>query len=173
MGDAFVFPFFLAAAVVLSSSCSKIEPDGAAEEVAAVDPRGSYDVDEETGETSARFEAEDGTVTVMRSGRTVPPDLHEDFTLYPEARAVNVTRVEQGERRLIIVDMRSDATPRQIADHYLAEAEAAGFTVEPRVRSDDTEVLAGENAVGQAFSLVAKRDDGATQAQLSMGDTFR
>lgn len=138
-----------------------------------VDPRGTFDVDQETGETSARFEAEDGTVTAMRSGRTVPPDLPEGFTLYPEARAVNVSRVDQGERRLIIVDMRSDATPRQIADHYLAQAEAAGFTVEPRVRSDDTEVLAGENADGQAFSLFAKREDGATQAQLSMGDTFR
>ena len=138
-----------------------------------VDPRGTFDVDPKTGETSARFEAEDGTVTAMRSGRTVPPDLPEGFTLYPQARAVNVTRVDQGERRLIIVDMRSDATPRRIADHYLAEAERAGFTVEPRVRSDETEVLAGENADGQAFSLVAKRDDGATQAQLSMGDTFR
>lgn len=165
--------FFLAAAAVLSSSCSKIEPDGAAEEAAAVDPRGSYDVDEETGETSARFEAEDGTVTAMRSGRTVPPDLPEGFTLYPQARAVNVTRVDQGERKSIIIDLRSDATPRQIADHYFSEAEAAGFTVEPRVRSDETEVLAGENAGGMAFSLVAQREGGATQAQLSMGDTFR
>jgi hypothetical protein len=168
------FPLSLLAAVtVLSSSCSKIEPTGAAEEAAAVDPRGTFDVDEETGETSARFKAEDGTVTAMRSGRTVPPDLPEGFTLYPQARAVNVTRVDQGERRSIIVDLRSDATPRQIADHYLAEAEAAGFMVEPRLRSDETEVLAGEDAEGLAFSLVAKREKGATQAQLSMGDTFR
>ena len=143
------------------------------EETAMVDPRGTFEVDEETGETSARFEAEDGTVTAMRSGGTVPPDLPEGFTLYPQARAVNVTRVDQGERRSVIVDLRSDATPRQIANHYLAEAEAAGFTVEPRLQSDETEVIAGEDVRGQAFSLVAKRDDGTTKAQLSMGDTFR
>ena len=163
----------LAAAAVLSSSCSKVEPDDTDEETAMVDPRGTFDVDQETGETSARFEAEDGTVTAMRSGRTVPPDLPEGFTLYPQARALNVARVDQGERRSVIVDLRSDATPRQIADHYLAEAEAAGFTVEPRLRGDETEVLAGEDAEGKAFSLVAKRDGGATRAQLSMGDTFR
>ena len=36
------------------------------------EPRGSYDIDAETGETRARHTGDDGTVTTMRSGERVP-----------------------------------------------------------------------------------------------------
>ena len=82
------------------------------------EPRGSYDIDAETGETRARHTGDDGTVTTMHSGERVPVELPAGFALYPGARVTNNTRVEQAAGVLVLLTLESAAQPADMVTYY-------------------------------------------------------
>ena len=95
---------FSAAALALGA-CSA---DGGSEDAGdGAEARGSYDIDPATGETRAQYTGDDGTTTTLRSGEKVPVALPAGFTIYPEARVTNNTRVEQGAGQLVLVTPRT------------------------------------------------------------------
>lgn len=156
---------FSAAALALGA-CSA---DGGSEDAEdGAEARGSYDIDPATGETRAEYTGDDGTTTTLRSGEKVPVALPAGFTIYPEARVTNNTRVEQGAGQLVLVTLESEDTPEQMVAHYRAEAEAAQIDVATSLSSDATMMIGGEDADGTSFSFTATREEDVTQAQLSV-----
>ncbi|MBX7495352.1 hypothetical protein K3172_05730 [Qipengyuania sp. 6B39] len=131
-------------------------------------PRGSYEIDRETGETIARHEDEDGAVTTMRSGPGVPPVLPDRFTLYPGARVTNTTRVERDGLILLTVDLESGEDPAAIVAYYRAEALEAGFAIEVDLEGSEGVTLTGRSAGGDTLSLVAANGQAGTRAQLTL-----
>tara|TARA_A100001391_G_scaffold511_1_gene974 strand:+ start:227 stop:760 length:534 start_codon:yes stop_codon:yes gene_type:complete len=138
----------------------------AGEEIAA---RGSYDIDAATGETRARHTDDDGTITTMRSGESVPVALPAGFAVYPGARVVNNTRVEQAEGLLVLLDLESAAPLEDMVSYYREQAEAAGVDVATSIQSGPMTMIGGEASDGTSFSFTATREDGITAAQLSIG----
>ncbi|MFW2351538.1 hypothetical protein [Qipengyuania sp.] len=160
---------FATAAVALAGCSSEGSPptqEGAEPEEA---PRGSYDIDSETGETRARHTDTDGTTTTLRSGEKVPVALPAGFSLYPGARVTNNTRVEQADGLLVLLNFESAAMPEDLARFYRTQAEAAGIEVDTSLQSGPMTMIGGESAEGTSFSFTATRKDEMTQAQLSVG----
>ena len=133
------------------------------------EPRGSYDIDAETGETRARHTGDDGTVTTMRSGERVPVELPAGFALYPGARVTNNTRVEQAAGVLVLLTLESAARPADMVTYYREQAASAGIDVATSLDSGPMTMIGGENADGTSFSFTATREGEVTRAQLSIG----
>ena len=141
-------------------------PTAAEEETAA---RGSYDIDAATGETRARYTDDDGTTTTMRSGESVPVALPAGFAVYPGARIVNNTRVEQAGGLLVLLDLESEAPLEDMVSYYRKQAEAAGVEVATSIQSGPMTMIGGEASDGTSFSFTATREGEVTTAQLSIG----
>ena len=160
-------------AVLALGACSSEKGDDAAsgtgEAAQSVQPRGSYDIDRETGETRARFTDNDGTTTIMRSGEKVPVRLPSGFTVYPDATVTNNTRVEQADGLLVLINLETDAPLDELVGYYRNEADAAGIDVATSLQSGPMTMIGGENGDGTSFSLTATRDRDTTRAQLSIG----
>jgi len=126
-------------AVLALGACSSEKGDDAAsgtgEAAQSVQPRGSYDIDRETGETRARFTDNDGTTTTMRSGEKVPVRLPSGFTVYPDATITNNTRVEQADGLLVLINLETDAPLDELVGYYRNEADAAGIDVATSLQS--------------------------------------
>ncbi|MBD3728839.1 MAG: hypothetical protein IE933_03960 [Sphingomonadales bacterium] len=148
-----------AAAVLLLAACgSKSE--------------NSYSVDDKTGDSNATITTDDGTVS-MQSGANVPVKLPRGFKLYPGAKVVSNTTIQQESGSGALVIMESGDTPQEMADYYRAQAESAGIEVKLQLSTDAGRMIAGESKDGVAFSFNANRgegsDAGKTSAQLMIG----
>lgn len=160
------------AVLALGACTSENGDDGASgtgDAAQSVQPRGSYDIDRETGETRARFTDNDGTTTTMRSGEKVPVRLPSGFTVYPDATITNNTRVEQADGLLVLINLETDAPLDELVGYYRNEADAAGIDVATSLQSGPMTMIGGENGDGTSFSLTATRDRDTTRAQLSIG----
>ncbi len=155
-----VFPLVLAA-------CSQ-EGEDADAQARAAEPRGSYEIDQATGETFARYEEDDGSVTTMRSGRNVPVLLPPGFSLYPAAEVLNNTRVERDEGVLLSLDFTSPDPPERLVEFYRAEGEAAQFAIDVRLDAGPTRIIAGKRPDGDTLALLAVREGETTKAHLSI-----
>ena len=160
---------FSAAALALSGCGGDAEDTEGASAGDGAEPRGSYDIDARTGETSARHTDGDGTTTTMRSGEKVPVALPAGFAVYPGASVTNNTRVEQADGLLVLLNLESDATPQEMVSYYRDQAEAAGIDVATSLESGPVTMIGGEGADGTSFSFTATRQDAVTEAQLSIG----
>lgn len=141
------------------------QPDAEAEV-----PRGSYDFDNETGETRASYRNDDGTTTTMRSGEAVPVDLPAGFTLYPAANVVNNTRVQQPDGAMVLLNLESADQASELVGFYRKQAEQAGITVDLELDTGPMTMIGGQGKDGTSFSFTATRDEEITRAQLSVGN---
>lgn len=160
----------LAGASLAIAACSAGGADDSADAPDnEIEPRGTYDIDRATGETRARYTADDGTTTTMRSGENVPVALPADFTVFPGAKVTNNTRVEQADGLLVLLALESEAEPEAMIAYYRAQAEAAGIEVAMALETGATQMIGGEAPDGTSFSFTATREDDLTEAQLSIG----
>ena len=163
----------IASAVLAIGACSSAsdDPETAVAEEAnnPEEPRGSYDIDSDTGETRARFTDNDGRTTTMRSGEKVPVRLPAGFSVYPGAKVTNNTRVEQADGLLVLLNFESEATAEELIAYYRKQADAAGIDVATSLQTGPMTMIGGENGNGTSFSLTTTREDDLTKAQLSIG----
>lgn len=161
----------LSYALPIVMSLAACERGGEPSSDAAVSPQssretGAYDVDGETGEINARIHRDDGSVATMRSGERVPVWLPEGFTLYPDAEIVSNTRVDHGGGRGVLLTMRSDAAPEQMAVFYRRQAESAGIAIDTEMEAGRSAMMAGRSPEGGALSFNATQDAEGTEGQL-------
>ncbi|MEE4317355.1 MAG: hypothetical protein V2I74_10285 [Erythrobacter sp.] len=129
-----------------------------------------YTIDKDSGETSMTIESEDGTAT-LRSGADVPVDLPEGFSLYPGAKVITNTVVNQpdGQGTMVMFET-GDAADRVIA-HFRKEATDAGFAIQIDANMNGSLMIAGERkSDGSTLSVTANANEGdATTGQLIIG----
>ena len=168
------FPIACLALALTTAGCERIadEPQAEARSDAEL-PRGSYDFDDETGETRATYRNDDGTTTTMRSGEAVPVDLPAGFELYPAATVTNNTRVEQPDGAMVLLNLESRDEPSALATFYRDQARAAGIDVDLELDTGSMTMIGGQAEDGTSFSFTATRRNGTTQAQLSVGQGLR
>ena len=162
-------PISIALPLLLLAACTS-EPREPADP--ADDPArelGSYEVDPETGEISARVHRDDGSVATMRSGENVPLELPAGFTAYPDAQVVSNTRIDHGDGQGTMLVMESEASPANMIGFYRKQAEAAGIEIEVEMTAGSTQMLAGKGPNGRSFSFNVSEESGATMAQLMVG----
>lgn len=134
---------------------------------------GHYDVDAETGEVSASYTDPGGTVTTMRSGEKVPVKLPAGFKVYPGAKVVNNTRVEQADGTIVLLNFISEDEPAKLISHYRKLAEEAGIDPNLELTSGPMSMIGGEGKDGTSFSLTTTRQGSLTEAQLSIGQGIK
>lgn len=128
----------------------------------------AYTIDEESGETTATITTDEGTA-VIRSGENVEIDLPAGFAVYPGAKVVHNTSVNQNGNRGSMVVMESDAAADKIAEFYRKQAEDAGIKVEFEMSMEDGQMLGGTSEEGQSFTLNTSGDGEVTTIQLMVG----
>ncbi len=163
------YPIIMACCLALAG-CGDAQ-DTPDEEIAAaeVEPIGSYTVDPETGEVRAVHTDAGGTRTTLETGRTVDPVLPAPFILPKGARIESVTRVEQGEGRLVTIYFATDLDRDALAGFYRDLAKEAGFVVTADIPGENALVLAGENAaVNTTFAATIRAADGDSEAELTV-----
>lgn len=130
---------------------------------------GSYTVDTEDGETTASITTEDGTVR-MRSGDNVPVKLPKGFSVYPKAKVVSNTVIDQGEGTGSLIIFESEDSLEDITSYYRSQAETAGIDIALQLTTEQGRMLAGESPDGTSFSLNASEQEGKTTMTLMVGD---
>ncbi len=128
---------------------------------------GSYTVDPTTGQSRGSIETEDGTVE-FESGPGTAVDLPAGFTVYPGATVVSNTSVGRGEGKGTMLIMQSDDTPTEMVTFYRKQAEAAGVAIEMELKTAQGTMIGGESDDGTNFVLNANRQEGKTNAQLTV-----
>lgn len=131
-----------------------------------------YTIDEATGEVTAAIETADGAASI-RSGDSVPVELPQGFSIYPEARIVSNTVFEQSDSSGALVTMETEAGAEDMTAFYRDQAEAAGVEIELDVDTDTMRMIGGKARDGSSFSFTATRSDGNTTGQLMVGEAFR
>lgn len=130
---------------------------------------GTYTVDSDDGETTATITTDDGTVS-MRSGGNVPVNLPKGFTVYPKAKVISNTVIDQGEGKGSLVILESEDSLDDITSYYRSQAETAGVDIAIQLTTEQGRMLAGESGDGTSFSLNASEDAGKTTMTLMVGD---
>lgn len=129
-----------------------------------------YTIDEDSGETSMTIKGEDGTAT-LRSGADVPVDLPDGFSLYPGAKVITNTIVDQPDGKGTMVMFETDAAADKVMAHFRKEAEDAGFNIQIDANMNGSLMIGGERkADGSTLSVTATQgEDDATTGQLIIG----
>ncbi|MEM6858258.1 MAG: hypothetical protein AAF559_10330 [Pseudomonadota bacterium] len=130
---------------------------------------GEYTIDTETGEATATIETDEGTAT-MRSGSNVPVDLPAGFSVYPGARVLTNTIVNQAAGSGALVTMMSDDSPEAVAAFYKQQAEDAGIAIQMDMATNGGKILGGQSQGGLTFSMIASPGSEGTTVQLTVGD---
>ncbi|QIQ85588.1 hypothetical protein [Erythrobacter sp.] len=130
---------------------------------------GEYTIDRDTGEARMSVETEEGTAT-LRSGKDVPVELPDGFSLFPGSRVTSNSVINQGERTGSMVIFEADAAPEDVIAHFREQAEAAGVEIQMDAKMGESLMVAGENeAEGLAFQASVTGDEGTTTGQLFIG----
>jgi hypothetical protein len=129
-----------------------------------------YTIDKATGETSMTIESEDGTAT-LRSGADVPVDLPDGFSLYPGAKVITNTVVNQPDGQGTMVMFETEDAADKVIAHFREQAEAAGFDIQIDARMGESLMIGGERkSDGSSLSVTANANEGdATTGQLIIG----
>ncbi|MDC8754541.1 hypothetical protein OIK40_07805 [Erythrobacter sp. sf7] len=129
-----------------------------------------YTIDKNTGETSMTLEGEDGTAT-LRSGADVPVDLPDGFSLYPGAKVITNTVVNQPDGTGTMVMFETGDAADKVIAHFRKEAEEAGFAIQIDANMNGSLMIGGERKKdGSTLSVTANTHQGdATTGQLIIG----
>ena len=133
------------------------------------DGSGTYTLDEDGDGVEMRFTDDEGNETTLNSGSDVEVDLPDGFTIYPGAEVVQKTVLNSAEGEGSLLMMTSSDTPQAMADHYRAQAEAAGIEISMEMTSGDTRIIGGEGPDERFFSFSASGDGGESTGMLTIG----
>lgn len=133
------------------------------------DGRAEYSVDGAEGDAEIRFTDNDGNETVVTAGTDADAQFPDGFTVYPGATVASNTVISGGEGEGMMIGITSSASPEELAAHYRAEAEAAGFEIQMEMNSGETVVIGGEGPSNGFFSFNASPEGGGTSAMLMVG----
>lgn len=130
---------------------------------------GEYTIDRDTGEARMSVETEEGTAT-LRSGKDVPVELPDGFSLFPGSRVTSNSVINQGERTGSMVLFETDAAPEEVIAHFRKQAEAAGVDIQMDAKMGESLMVAGENeAENLAFQASVTGNEGTSTGQLFIG----
>lgn len=136
------------------------------------DGEGSYSVDTATGEASGSIETADGTVE-FRSGANNPVKLPGRFSVYPGAKVVTNTTVNNGDGSGTMVILESDDAADEVVSFYRKQAEDAGVEIAMELTTAQGKMIAGESDSGTTFSLNANEQEGKTTVQLTVAEGMK
>lgn len=125
-----------------------------------------YTIDKDTGETSMTVDGPDGTAT-LRSGADVPVDLPDGFSLFPGAKVIANTVVDQADGKGTMVMFETDAAADKVVKHFRDQATKAGFDIQVDANMNGALMIGGERKRdGSSLSVTASAADGeATTGQ--------
>ncbi|MEQ5788647.1 hypothetical protein J3454_12150 [Erythrobacter sp. NFXS35] len=134
------------------------------------DGNAEYTIDGDSGETSMTIRGKDGTAT-LRSGADVPADLPDGFSLYPGAKVITNTVVDQPDGKGTMVMFETEAAADKVMAHFRQQAEDAGFAIQIDANMNGSLMIGGERkADGSTLSVTATPGEGdATTGQLIIG----
>jgi hypothetical protein len=129
-----------------------------------------YTIDKSTGETTMTLESEGGTAT-LRSGADVPVALPEGFSLYPGAKVITNTVINQPDGRGTMVMFETNDAADKVIAHFRQQAEDAGFAIQIDADMNGSRMIGGERkSDGSTLSVTANTNTGdATTGQLIIG----
>jgi hypothetical protein len=129
-----------------------------------------YTIDKDTGETAMTIKGEDGTAT-LRSGANVPVSLPDGFSLYPGAKVITNTVVNQPDGQGTMVMFETGDAANKVIAHFRKEAEKAGFDIQIDANMNGSLMIGGERKNdGSTLSVTANtHEGGATTGQLIIG----
>lgn len=133
------------------------------------DGTAEYSVDGAEGDAEIRFTDNEGNETVMTAGSDADAQFPDGFSIYPGASVASNTVISGSEGEGNMIAITSSASPEELAAHYRAEAEAAGFEIQMEMNSGDTVVIGGEGPSNSFFSFNASPEGGGTSAVLMVG----
>jgi uncharacterized lipoprotein len=129
-----------------------------------------YTIDKATGETTMTVEGPDGTAT-LRSGVDVAVDLPAGFSMFPGAKVITNTVVNQPGGKGTMVMFETDAAADKVLAHFRKEATDAGFEIQIDANMNGSLMIGGERkADGSTLSVTTTQSEGdATTGQLIIG----
>ncbi|MBI1404155.1 MAG: hypothetical protein GC147_13210 [Porphyrobacter sp.] len=129
-----------------------------------------YTIDKDSGETSMTIKGEDGTAT-LRSGADVPISLPDGFSLYPGARVITNTVVDQPDGKGTMVMFETTEAADEVIAHFREQARQAGFDIQIDAKMGESLMIGGERKTdGATLSVTANANAGdATTGQLIIG----
>lgn len=116
---------------------------------------GTYTVDSSTGDAEIRFSGKDGEEAVVNVGRGGDEDLPAGFSVYPGAEVMSNSTMSQAGGTGAMVIMQSSDSPDEMVDHYRAQAEAVGISIELEATTSGSKMIGGQSAGGANFSFTA------------------
>jgi len=155
------------AAALLLAACGS-ETSG--EFTTAEGETAEYTIDKATGETTMTLESERGTAT-LRSGADVPVTLPDGFSLYPGAKVITNTVVDQPDGKGTMVMFETPDPADKVIAHFRKQASEAGFAIQIDANMNGSLMIGGERgADGSTLSVTANANAGdATTGQLIIG----
>jgi len=145
-----------ASSALILSACDAENSDTSASEGSDT---GEYTIDRDSGSTSMTIDTPQGEVS-MRSGADVEVELPDGFTIIEGADIISTTIVDQADGAGALVLFNTDNSPEQVADHYRAQAEAAGIDIQIETSINGGRMLGGEGTSGTTFSVTAYPSEG-------------
>lgn len=134
-------------AFVLLGACGAGEPD------TPPDPPGEDSIDPATGARRTVIQHKDGPVSLL-SGPLVPVSLPPGFTLVEGARVTDNAIAARAGGQGVMLAFETDGGMDAVANHYRAEAEAAGFSFVAALETERVHTLAATRVSdGATFSL--------------------
>ncbi|VVT20359.1 hypothetical protein [Erythrobacter sp. EC-HK427] len=128
-----------------------------------------YETERSGGNSEMRITDNEGNEVVVNSGEGVAASLPDGFTVYPGAEVVSSTVMNGTEGQGSMTMMTSSDTPEQMVAHVRREAEAAGFSIEMEMTSNETMMIGGEGPDGTAFSFNVSRSGDESSGMLIVG----
>ena len=129
-----------------------------------------YTIDKATGETTMTLESDGGKAT-LRSGADVPVTLPDGFSLYPGAKVITNTIVDQPDGKGTMVMFETPDAAEAVIAHFRKQAEEAGFDIQIDANMNGSLMIGGERKQdGSTLSVTANTHQGdATTGQLIIG----
>ncbi|AKH42167.1 hypothetical protein FHS61_003067 [Altererythrobacter atlanticus] len=152
-------------AAMLLSACGS----GESGTVQTEDGEVSYESSESDGQTSMQITGPDGEEVNISSGQGGEADMPAGFELYPGARVVSNTKINQGPAQGTMVMMQSSDAPAELVKFYREQAENAGIEIEMELKTGDGQMISGKDQTGTAFSFNANPAGEGTNGQLIVG----
>ena len=129
---------------------------------------GSYTIDQDGDEMTARITGDDGTA-IIRSGEGVSVDLPDGYSMYPGTNIVSSTTMSGGSTKGSMILFESDASPEDLIAHFRKQAEADGIEIKMEMKTGAGQILSGEGSDGRIFSITVNNDSGKSTGNLLVG----
>ena len=156
--------FAMSALIISGCGSQEAGSSGAAE-----DTETEYSVETSADDAKVTMSGKDGARIDIDAGPDVAAALPEGFSLYPGARAVSSTQMQQADGSGVLVVLESADTPAALVRFYRDQAEAAGIVIDTEMASAGSTMIQGESADGRIFSFNASRSADTAIGQLLIG----